>query len=800
MGKIKFSKSIVFLILFLCLSNFEIIAQDFDCSDCHENLIENSVHDGMLECSDCHSDVVDEEHMEVGVAKVNCADCHDDYASLVNTDIHHRLKDRVKNPPDCKTCHGTHSIISPASSKNKVRDYCSQCHDNIVLANPYHSVAVENETCFDCHESTHKEELVQSVHNQLACADCHNYISHNLDTHLDEMEKSQRADCYMCHKQIAAEHRESIHGISLLEGIDEAAQCWDCHGSHSIQHVDDEMSMVSPRNLPETCGRCHDDAEMVSKYNITEESPAVTYSHSVHGKIVAEGGEAATCSSCHGVHNIQTMIAPGSNISTFEIPNTCGQCHQEITDEYIQSIHWIRAKKGVRMSPVCTDCHSEHGITAINAAGSNRNEIKKIQERTCLECHSNPMINSKYAEGGEVTQYQDSYHGLAVMRGDEDAAMCVDCHNVHKILPASHPESSVNNANIVETCGACHEESNEVFAKSYSHETQSDEARAIEDLVTNVYFWLIVLVIGGMVLHNLLIYAYEIRKKKKEKQQALSVPRMTKNEIIQHFLLLTSFIILAVTGFALKYPESWWAEGLRFFGMTETVRQNIHRVSAVIMMVLGLYHIGYLLFTPRGRDVLKNLLPNLGDIKSVFQSLGYYFGLTKNHPHFGKYDYAEKAEYWALIWGTIVMGVTGLILWFPTLVGDWAPVWLIKVSETIHFYEAILASLAIIVWHWFFVILRPSQYPMSFAWVTGKIPLDEYREHHEEHFRQVILEVMQLKYEEKQEKQVSNYALLLIKTLKEQGVDAYDLARDKMKEDEDLKNWIEERLNNGKTE
>ncbi len=788
------------LIALIFLSSPAVFSQDFECSDCHDNLIENSVHYGMLECSDCHSDVADEEHMESGAAKVKCADCHDEYASLVNTDIHHRLKDRVKNPPNCVTCHGTHKVKSPSSSRNKVRDYCSKCHDNVVLANPYHSVAVQNSTCFDCHETSTSEELSQSIHKNLACADCHNYISHNLDTHLDEMEKSQHADCYMCHKKIAAEHRESIHGISLLEGIDEAAQCWDCHGSHSITNVDDAKSMVSPRNLPETCGTCHDNPDIMGKFDIPIKSPGTNYSHSVHGKIIAEGGEAATCSTCHGVHNIQTRIAPGSKISAFEIPNTCSECHNEIADDYMQSIHWIRAKQGVRMSPVCTDCHSEHGIEAITTSESTRQEIKKIQERTCLECHSNPMVSENYATGGEAKQYQDSYHGLAVMRGDEDAAMCVDCHSVHKILPASHPASSVNDNNIVQTCGHCHEESNETFAKSYSHETRSDEARAIEDMVTNVYFWLIVLVIGGMVAHNLLIYFYELRKKKRESQKKVTVPRMTRNELIQHALLLTSFILLAITGFALKYPNSWWAEGLRFFGMTETIRQNVHRISAVVMIVLGLYHVVYLIATPRGRDVLKNLLPNFGDIKAAFQSITYYLGLSKKHPHFGKYDYAEKAEYWALIWGTIVMGVTGLILWFPTLVGDWAPVWLIKVSETIHFYEAILASLAIVVWHWFFVILRPSQYPMSFAWVTGEIPLDEYREHHEEHFRSVLLEVMQLKYDEKTKKDVSNYALLLIKTLKEQGVDPYELAREKMKEDEDLKDWIESRLNNEKSE
>ena len=287
------SRISLFSVFLLFISNF-LLAQDFDCLDCHENLIEKSVHFEAIECADCHSDIVDEDHAENGASKVNCADCHDEYAELVNSDIHHRLKDKVKNPPTCVTCHGDHEIISPASSRNVVRDYCSKCHDNVVLANPYHSIAVNNNECFDCHENSHSEELKLSVHPQLSCADCHNYISHNLDDHALS-EKSQKADCYMCHKQVANEHRESIHGISLQEGIDEAAQCWDCHGDHDIKPAHDPQSKVIPENLANTCGRCHDDEKLIEKYDIVASCPSSQYSESVHGKIVGEIRENRGC-------------------------------------------------------------------------------------------------------------------------------------------------------------------------------------------------------------------------------------------------------------------------------------------------------------------------------------------------------------------------------------------------------------------------------------------------------------------------------------------------------------------------
>ncbi len=460
------------ILIFSFLLNFLISdilkAQDIDCLDCHDNLIENSIHFENLECQDCHVDIDNEDHIDKGAVKVSCADCHEEYSNLVKKDIHHRLKTKVKNAPDCITCHDSHEIKSPSLSTNKTRDYCSQCHESIVLANPYHSEAVENETCFECHESEeHIPLLNQSVHKELNCADCHNYISHNLEGHPDNIEKLQTADCYLCHTDIANVHRESIHGISLLEGVNEAAQCWNCHGSHSILNIDDPNSMVYPVNLAATCGECHDNPEFEEKFVLTHKQPGKMYSLSVHGILLKkEGNGAPNCSSCHGVHDIKSKVQSGSKISSFNIPNTCGKCHKDVTEEYKESIHWIYAKKGAKFSPVCNDCHSEHSIHAVNVANKAL-EIKKLQEKTCMICHQSEILAERYGlSGAEPKQYQDSYHGLAVVRGDEEAAMCVDCHGAHNILPENFPKSTVNQANVTQTCLKCHDDATNIFAMS----------------------------------------------------------------------------------------------------------------------------------------------------------------------------------------------------------------------------------------------------------------------------------------------------------------------------------------------
>ncbi|PKL83713.1 MAG: hypothetical protein CVV24_03445 [Ignavibacteriae bacterium HGW-Ignavibacteriae-3] len=785
------------LFLFILFLSSKSFAQEFNCADCHENVIQKSVHNEVIGCQDCHDGIKDESHAEKKkYTKVKCENCHEEYANLVNSDIHHRLKGRVKTPPDCKKCHGTHEIKTPPKeNKLKVKEYCSKCHTSMILANPYHSKAVEGNKCISCHKQNGFTKLSESVHKNLECADCHNYISHNLTNHSKNVVATQKADCYLCHSSIAKEHRESIHGISLYEGIDEAAMCWNCHGSHEIKKVKDQLSLVYPTNLGATCGKCHDNPNLVKKFSFGVKNPGLLYSTSVHGQLVAKGSlSSANCSLCHGVHDIKNRVQPGSKISSFNVPETCGQCHRQIADEYEKSVHWIRAKKGVRESPVCNDCHNEHSIHAVNTL-DKKIEAKKLQQRTCMICHQDPKIAERFGgTGSQAKQYEDSYHGLAVMRGDKDAAMCVDCHSIHKILPENNPESTVSQANITATCKKCHPEATDTFAKSYSHMTLDQTASKIESIVTFIYQWLIILVIGGMILHNLLIFVFEIKKKRRHEKGEITIPRFTKNEVIQHLLLLTSFIILAVTGFALKYHSSWWAELLHMFGLSETARQYTHRVSAVVMIVASLYHIYYLAFTARGRDLLKNLIPKFHDLTDARDNILYYLKLKKEKPKFEAYDYTEKAEYWALIWGTIVMGVTGFILWFPTVVGDWAPVWLIKVSELIHFYEAILATLAILVWHWFFVIFHPNEYPMSLTWIDGKMSLHKYRHHHEKHFRRVVLDWKEYKKGIKDQNKLSNSTNLFTSTLEKNGLNPDLIIQHEIDNDPELRVWLEEKL------
>jgi cytochrome b subunit of formate dehydrogenase len=240
-----------------------------------------------------------------------------------------------------------------------------------------------------------------------------------------------------------------------------------------------------------------------------------------------------------------------------------------------------------------------------------------------------------------------------------------------------------------------------------------------------IYIPLIILVIGGMFLHNVIIWRSKMAARRRA-HPAMMV-RMTVNQRWQHLILLTSFIVLVITGFALKFPESWFAH---FLGMSERLRSVIHRVAGIALMGAGIYHVFYLVAAREGRRLLRDIAPVPSDAFDALRAMRYYLGMSSQRPEFGRFNYAEKAEYWALVWGTGLMAVTGIMLWAKVWVGNLLARWWVDAATAVHYYEAILATLAIVVWHFYQVFFDPDVYPMNGAWWDGKIPVDHYREEH----------------------------------------------------------------------
>jgi formate dehydrogenase gamma subunit len=613
--------------------------------------------------------------------------------------------------------------------------------------------AQEDDLCWACHADAdifdgtedasrlvvREEEYFASMHGEagVTCVDCHADLADSEDfPHADEL---QPADCSACHIDVQEVFGGSLHGYALERGNPRAPTCASCHGSHDIQSSSDPRSSTHKSRQHDACAVCHGTAGLLTDQIVKLPQSLAGFARSVHGVGAETGSEGAvSCADCHSVHGLRGTTDPASRIHPVNVATTCGACHETTRREYENSIHGRALRAGVSDSPTCTDCHGEHLILSSRDPDS-KTYPSRLATETCGACHNDPVIIAKYNLRGDVVgSYVDSYHGWAMRREYMSSANCVSCHTAHSVLPQEHPESTIHADNVVETCRQCHEAADRKFAASYTHEAVSITANPINRWIRNVYWVIIAVVIGGMIVHNLVIMNFYAVKKRRESARMPQVRRLDPFQIIQHLLMIVSFIGLTITGFALRFPEAWWVRYLSALGMSEPVRSNLHRIFAVVLVLVGLSHVLYILFAKRGRREFRKILPARLDLRQLRENLLYHTWRRQQPAEFDRYDYTQKAEYWALAWGTVLMAVTGVVLWYPETAVKLFPAWIVTASQTVHYYEAWLATLAIFFWHIFFVVFHPDVYPMSWTWLTGKMTTRSVEKHHPRWYREEI--------------------------------------------------------------
>jgi cytochrome b subunit of formate dehydrogenase len=607
------------------------------------------------------------------------------------------------------------ALTARAEQKPKDKD-CLACHSDSTLTTEVNGKQVSL--------YVDESKLRQSIHGGMfACVDCHKDVKG-----LVHETTPQKVTCAECHADAQQAYAHSRHSTAK-PGAGQAANCQDCHGgAHEVLAATDAKSPVNHDNIPATCGRCHGQ-KFLMESNGESGQPFISYQQSVHGLAIEKGSKkAAVCTDCHGDHEILPANDAKSPIYKFNVPATCGKCHGTIQKTFDESIHGQAIARGNGMAPVCTDCHGIHSIKAHIDPNSSVSE-QNIARTTCARCHEGVRLSQEFGvAGNRVTSYLDSYHGLASEGGSEVVANCASCHGVHNIYPSSDPRSTVNRANLDATCGKCHQGVTQKFTLTKVHADEGkpkDIGSIVVRWVRWFYLALIILVIGAMFLHNAIIWQSKARTLRA--MQNPKMTRMSESQRWQHLILLSSFIVLVITGFALKFPNSWLADVL---AMGEKLRSITHRVAGVVLIVAGIYHIIYLAMTKEGRRLICDFAPRPKDAFDAWATMRYYLSLGGEKPTFGRFNYAEKAEYWALVWGTALMAVTGVMMWANVSTGNLLARWWVDVATAIHFYEAILATLAIVVWHFYQVFLDPDIYPMNWAWWDGKMPVEHYRHEH----------------------------------------------------------------------
>ncbi|HTS13434.1 MAG TPA: cytochrome b/b6 domain-containing protein [Candidatus Limnocylindrales bacterium] len=638
---------------------------------------------------------------------------------FVSTPLVLRAQSKLSDS-DCLACHGQKDLKSSAGrsvfvdeAKHKASAHavlsCTDCHADI---KPFpHPAHIARVNCGSCH-ADESADLPKSVHSILGgdtCKACHG-SAHDLQP------AAVPQLCASCHADEVTGFLSSVHGQAAKNGDSQAPTCLSCHGSvHKILAAQDPASPVAKRNLPDTCASCHSNPAFLAKHQIPFAHPVEAYKMSVHGRAIAAGNlNAATCSDCHGSHEIFPARDPRSRVNHWNVPATCGTCHTQIAATYSASVHGQAVARGATDAPVCTDCHGEHIILAPSEPASLVNPAR-VSMATCGRCHGDQRIDARYSlPADRVPTFADSYHGLASHAGSQTVANCASCHGVHNIFPSSDPRSTVNPANLAHTCGACHAGAGQRFAIGPVHvlpETRSEHP--VVRFIRHFYWILIPLTIGFMFLHQFLDFLRKLLRKKRVITPAEAAFRLNPHFRLAHALTLISFPVLVVTGFALKFPDSWWARPFLLWEGHFAFRGTLHRIAAVVLLTALGYHIVNLIVDRRAAMIIRHMVPRIRDFRDLQDMFAYNLGFSDERPVFGEFSYVEKMEYLAYMWGTIVMAFTGFILWFNTVALRYFPKWVLDASAALHYYEAILATFAILIWHMYSVVFDPDIYPLD---------------------------------------------------------------------------------------
>jgi len=675
-----------------------------------------------------------------------CIDCHTAHNVRDHTDpastIH---RDNVATT--CEQCHGrieeVHRKVIRGNLWEEEPDkvpVCIECHQPHEVRRVFYAEGMSNQECLACHRErdltavhddgerslfVDAEQLHGSAHQGIACIQCHTGASPVHDRPCDTV--TATIDCSICHAEVVATFETGTHGQLHQRGDPDAPTCQDCHGQHGVLPRQDSDSPTSPRNVSTLCGRCHGpDGVADLRHPHTGTNMVENYQLSVHGRALEKGGlvVSATCTDCHTAHHMLPPENLDSSINRTKITETCSQCHVGIAETFAQSIHFTGEPHGDHHLPLCNDCHSSHEIVRTDAAGFIRQIVS-----SCGGCHE------------EDTQaYFETYHGKVFTLGATATANCHDCHGSHEILPPTDPRSTLSRENVVETCAQCHTGAHRQFAGYLTHATHHDK-----DKYPFLYWtWLFMTALlvgtfGFFGLHTLLwmprsFQAMKHGKELRKKSGGVEIRRFAALSRQLHILVIVSFLGLAVTGMTLKFSYLPWAQWLAGVLGGFRAAGTIHRLCALITFYYFGRHIVDVIYRKRHTGVSwkefitgpSGLMFNATDGREFIQTLKWFIGMGPR-PRYGRWTYWEKFDYFAVFWGVGMIGLSGLVLWFPVFFTRFLPGAFVNVATIIHSDEALLATGFIFTVHFFNTHFRPDRFPMDPVIFTGRIPIEEFK-------------------------------------------------------------------------
>ena len=724
----RLGRSVVLLVLVLgAVSAIPVWAQDEPdsepaaadepvnmCVECHgnEDIWEGETAHLLARVQDLANDV----HWKKGI---RCQGCHGGNAEST----------------DLRTAHATEDGFRKIEKPGDEPKFCGHCHDDQQYMKSVGSDASLT-VVSDFLNSAHGRHLQQVGDEKSAtCSSCH--AKHNMRPKEDPESSISPAalvnTCGHCHDQArqqlsASEHKAA--GTTTSGGPAGLLSCVACHKDdpHQMRPVSDMNSSVFVNNQVETCGGCHDKAWS-------------DYRFSVHGRGLEHAGllRTAVCASCHGAHGILKAKNPRSKLHATNVAETCGTCHRFIEDRIMRSVHGtgngpggVSAKTApggtIKRKPSCTDCHPGHDLPDPRSPLFRNTEANR-----CGHCHVDLS-----------SAYRMSMHGELTNLGYTDGAKCSDCHGAHDILPLSDPESRMALGNRAATCAKCHPNIAPNLISFDPHADHHDPKRSA------VVYWIyrgvltfIIVVFGFFGLHAVfwfirgLVDTLQHGRPKHLAPSDAGYIRFRPFHRVAHTIMVISFLGLALTGLPLKFSDYRWAQWLAIAlgGFAST--GIWHRVFSVSMFGCFFAYVfllsrHYFIGRREGRSRLDTLfgpdspLPNLRDARDFTANVRWFIGRGPK-PTFERWAYWEKFDFFGATSDTILIGLTGLILWFPNFFCQFLPGEAINVAKVVHSTLALLATGFVFAIHFFGTHFRADKFPMDMSILTGVVSEEEMR-------------------------------------------------------------------------
>ena len=533
----------------------------------------------------------------------------------------------------------------------------------------------------------------------------------------------------------ADQFKDSVHG---------SRDCVECH--QDIVKIPHKKGM----DRKVGCVKCHTDLWEEAQLSGADSSDSrlgvvvdqiESYMSSIHARpnINDQSRTNATCYDCHDAHYIAPIDSASNPEAKLKIPATCGRCHTQALDAYMTSVHGKEIGSGNTNAAVCTDCHTSHNIDVPNDV-TGRLAITQ----QCGDCHEENQDS-----------YLETYHGKITRLGYGETAKCYDCHGFHDIKRVDHEDSKVSDSNRLQTCQECHTDATEGYVTFQPHGTTDNFEEYPEMwlaskgmigllLGTFAFFW----------LHSALWFyrEYQDRKHGKDRPHVMleELPtgkthfrRFTRWWRIGHLVGALSIMLLALTGLTVLFAGSAWAPVVMDMLGGPVSAGILHRIGAVGFMGVFFIHLIYFAIHI-GRNFRtfdwfgpNSLVPNWDDLKDAIAMFRWFFGLGPR-PVLDHFSYWEKFDYWAPFWGMTIIGVSGMMMWFPAVTATYLPGWVFNVATIVHGEEAILAVVFLFTVHFFNNHFRPDKFPLDTTMFTGRVPLEHYRHEHRREYDRLV--------------------------------------------------------------